>query len=279
VAGFSLVEMLVAIVLLGLVGGILTRTLVGGQRLHAAHAQEVAMSETTRAALAILPGELRELSAGDGDIIRMDSASVAYKSMGSLYVLCGPPDTAALTVPLEPMPGSGPVDAPGDSVLLFSEGDPATRADDAWLSGSAVRADSGTECPAGRPGLAVTLAGLSGSQLLGLQVGAPVRTFRAAQLLAYPDAARDWWLGQRLYQPASGSWSTVQPVLGPLAAAGLSLVYRDSAGQPASAAHHVTRIRIRVRSRSPVRVRRAASPAYVVRDGTTQVVLRNNPHY
>jgi len=274
-------EALVALVLFAIVATILYRTLVGGQRLLRAHVQDVAMNESTRAALSILPAEFRELSAGDGDILVMGPTSITFKSMQALYVLCAAPDTAVARVLLDSATvfRSRSVDVPDDSVLMFAERDPATHLDDAWLSASASSATAGTECPGGQPSLSLTLSGIPASQLADVQVGAPVRTFRVVQVLAYQDASGDWWLGRRQFQPSTGSWSIVQPVLGPLSGTGLALTYLDAAGTPTDSAGSVARIGVRVESRSPERVYRPAGGVYLVHDATTRVALRNNPRY
>lgn len=279
--GFSLGEALVAVLLFGLVATLLYRTLVGGQRIHRAHLQEAAMGESTRAALAILAAEFRELSARDGDILAMDSSSITYNAMRALYLLCAAPDTAAAAVLLDGVPvyGATPLAAPGDSILVFAEGDPFTRLDDTWLSAGTVSAAAGADCPGGRASLAVHVAGVAASRLAGVLEGAPVRTFRPVALLTYQDASRDWWMGQRQFQAASGTWSVVQPVLGPLSPGGLVLTYVDSAGGRAGFAGDVSRVGIRVEARSPERVHRTTGAAYLARSLATQVALRNNRRY
>jgi type II secretory pathway pseudopilin PulG len=279
--GFSLAEALVALVLGGIVSTVLVRTLLSGQRVHRAHLQGVAVSESNRAALAILSAELRELSAGDGDILAMDSTSITFKAMQAFYVQCVAPDTATRAIVLDGATRYGlrPIEAPDDSVLLFAEGDPTTRLDDGWLSAGATTATPGTECPGGRPSVSVMLSGVTALQLAGVYTGAPVRTFRPAQVLVYQDAGRDWWLGQRLFQPSSGSWSVVQPVLGPLSSAGLTLTYVNAAGNPTDSVAAVARIGVRVQSRSPEPVSRATGTTYLLQDVVTQVAVRNNPRY
>jgi prepilin-type N-terminal cleavage/methylation domain-containing protein len=279
--GFTLVEAIVALVVCGIVSTVLYRTLVGGQRLHRSHLQSVAVSESNRAALAILAAELRELSAGEGDILAMDSVSITFKSMQAFHVQCAAPDTAAARILLDGAAASGlrPIGAPEDSVLLFAENDPATRLDDGWLSASAASVTAGTLCPGGRSGLAVMLSGVSAARLAGVQAGAPVRGFRPTQVLTYQDAGRDWWLGQRQFQPSSGSWTVVQPVLGPLSADGLTLTYLDAAGSPTDSAAAVARVGLRVRSRSPERVYRSTGATYLLDDVMTHVAVRNNPRY
>jgi len=279
IRGFSLAEALVAVVLCGIVTVVLTRVLVAGQRIHRAHVEDVAMSESGRAALAILPAALRELSAGDGDILAMDSGAITFKAMGALHVLCARPDIAARAVLLDgtALYGSAAIEAPADSVFLFADGDPATRLDDAWLSAAAAGAVGGTACPGGAPSITVTLSGATDAQLAGVHEGAPLRTFRPTQFLAYRDAGGDWWLGQRLFDASSGGWSTVQPVLGPLAPGGLRLTYLDAAGNLTDSAAAVSRIVLRLASRSPHRVHRPDGAAYLVRDAAAVIALRNNP--
>src|SRR5438552_15649563 len=69
--GFTMVELLVALVLLGLVSAALYRVLVNNQRLYMAQTQRFDLSQNIRAAGSILPAEFRELDAFDGDILAM----------------------------------------------------------------------------------------------------------------------------------------------------------------------------------------------------------------
>lgn len=278
--GFSLAEALVGLVLLGIVSTALYRVLAGSQRQHRAYAQSVALTESTRAALAILPVAFRELSAGEGDILAMDSSSITFNSMQGLYVQCSAPDTAARRVFLDAATafGSRTIEAPDDSVLVYAEGDPATRLDDAWFSAGVAASGRGFECPAARASIGLTLTGVTAPRLAGTGAGAPVRTFRPAQVLVYQDASREWWLGQRVFQP-SGSWSVVQPVLGPLSAGGLVLTYVDAQGAVTDSANAVTGIGVRVVSRSSEPVYRTTGATYLMLGAATHVALRNNPRY
>lgn len=281
VRGISLVEVLVAVMVSGILGTLLMRALVGGQRIHRAHLQEISMNESARAALAILPAELRELSAGGGDVLAMDSSAIVFNAMRGLYLLCADPDTVTRTVLLDgrPLRMSEPIGVPDDSLLLFTDRDPGSRQDDAWIRAGASGAESGSDCPGSAPSLAVSLTGVTGAQLAGARAGAPLRAFRPAQVLAYRDAGGDWWLGERVYQASSGSWSTVQPVLGPIAAGGLVLTYHDVTGHATARADAVARIGVRVVARSPDRAQGAAGGPYLVREAATEVGLRNNPRY
>ena len=65
--GLTLVELLVALVLLSIVSAALYRVLVSNQRIYQAQTQRIDMQQNIRAAAQILPADLRELDASEGD--------------------------------------------------------------------------------------------------------------------------------------------------------------------------------------------------------------------
>ena len=66
--GFTLIELMIALVLLGLVSTAVYKVLVNNQRVYLAQTQTIDLQQNIRAAAAILPAEFRELDAADGDI-------------------------------------------------------------------------------------------------------------------------------------------------------------------------------------------------------------------
>src|SRR5204862_6148668 len=102
--GFTMVELLLALVLLGLVSAALYRVLVNNQRLYLAQTQRIDLSQNIRAASNILPAEFRELDATDGDIIAMSATSISIRAMRWLSFVCIPPvlggGNAGLTMPI-----------------------------------------------------------------------------------------------------------------------------------------------------------------------------------
>jgi prepilin-type N-terminal cleavage/methylation domain-containing protein len=281
--GFSLVELVIALVLFGIVGTALYQLLVNNQRLYQEQTERVQVNESARAAISLLPGEVRELNAADtaeSDIVSMTASSLTYKAMRSLYFLCQPPNTGALQVTLDNtlFYGLRRVDPTQDSVLLFMENDPDTRTDDAWLHANVSSAIVGTACPLGAASVQLQLSGVSSGELGGVTNGAPVRTFEVAQVLVYADAAGDQWLGGRLFLKAANSWSGTQPIVGPLSAAGLQLAYYDAAGAVTGTPASVARIGITVQSRSSRAVTRTPTGFdYLLQNLMTHVALRNNP--
>lgn len=279
--GFTLVEVLVALMLMGIVSTAIYQLLVANQRLYRAQTESVSVNESARGTVAIIPSEVRELSAGNGDIIAMNATSLTYKSMQALYVQCTAPDAAGLTIYLDRNTffGLRSISAADDSVLIFSEGDSTTRGDDQWLSASVSSTTAGTACPGSQPSIAVALSGVSATDLDGVQSGAPVRTFQVAQLSLYQDASGDWWLGDRQYSKSGGSWGSTQPLLGPLSGTGLTLTYADTTGATTAVPAEVAMVGIAVESKSMERIYRAGGTTYLLQDLVTKVALRNNPTY
>jgi prepilin-type N-terminal cleavage/methylation domain-containing protein len=140
--GFTIIELLVALVLLGLVSAAVYRVLVNNQRLYMAQTQRIDLSQNIRAASSILPAEFRELDAFDGDIIAMTSTRLELRVMRWLSFICVPPVLGAglnlqMTIrggiPGQPMfYGSRAPDINIDTMLIYYDGDPTTRADDFW---------------------------------------------------------------------------------------------------------------------------------------------------
>ena len=86
--GFSLVELLVALVLFGAVTAGIYRVLVDNQRLYRAQTQRIDLQQNIRAAVTILPAEFRELDATNGDIKAMSATSITIRAMRQLGFIC-----------------------------------------------------------------------------------------------------------------------------------------------------------------------------------------------
>jgi prepilin-type N-terminal cleavage/methylation domain-containing protein len=282
--GFTLAELITVLVLGAVVGTAIYQLLINNQRVYREQAERVQLSENARAAISVLPADLRELDAADpwgSDIVALGTSSLSYKAMRGLYTLCRAPDSSALGITLDNLTvfGLRPLDAAQDSALVFAENDPTRRSDDVWLHADVVAAAPGAGCPGGAPSLEVRLAGVTPAQLSGVSVGAPLRGFEVAQVLLYRDAGGDQWLGGRSYEKRRAGWSGTQPIVGPLTSAGLTLEYFDAQGQPTTDPTRVARVGISVQSRSGRSVRGQGGETYLLQTLMTQVSLRNNPRY
>jgi len=212
-AGFTLVELLVvAVIGLVVIGGVL-QVLISTQRVYTAQSAQMGSQQLVRAGVALLSGELRELSPREGDVRAMGQDALSVRVMRKLTVACGVTAGSPLEAIVLPM---GPSLAPGDSVLVFADFDPDIWADDRWVLGEVTEVSPGTTpCPTDPAmpvvlGQGVRLALAPGGE--GVRAGALLRTFDHVTYGLYQRADGSWFLGQ---QRGNGGW---EPLLGPLRA-------------------------------------------------------------
>lgn len=214
-AGTSLVELLVALALVGLVLGVATASLLHQQRgahwIGAMGSSESQMRPITQ----ILPAELAALDAGAGDLASgsANDSTLTLRAVVASSVAC---DTATAVLTLLPdavagVPIGGVARAPvvGDS-LWFYAGDSlgwesrrvvgvaSTRTGcrlPSWPSGSAFRLT--LDAPANAPG------------------GAPVRVTRPERYVVYRASDGWWYLGARAWSMTTASFAAPQPIAGP----------------------------------------------------------------
>jgi len=277
--GVTLVELIVVLTIAGILLGALGRVLWAGMRFYQAQSQILDVRQNVRAVAQILPIELRELDAGDGDIVAMSDTAVTVKAMRSFAVVCAPPSVARaqVTVRNALTYGYRAMDAARDSVLVFREGDPGLSADDRWLR-APIAAIAPAGCADGSAGTRLTLTSMVGgaTQLDSVLQGAPLRTFETVNYRLYGDGAGAWWFGVRTH--SAGSWSSTSPIAGPLRPRdGLRFEYRDDAGGVTATRTAVARIRITVRGRSliPIRIP-GRRPGFHEDSLSTQIAVRNS---
>jgi prepilin-type N-terminal cleavage/methylation domain-containing protein len=303
--GFTLVELLIALVLLGVVTTALYRVLINNQRVYTAQTQRIDLQQNIRAAATILPADLREANATDGDISAATATSITFRAMRWMRFMCNPPvngglvQTPSLTLTLTSKRAYG-IRGPalGDSVLIYYEGDDGTSKDDTW-----VPAKITTLATANCPGLPTYPDNTSGQQLV---VTAWMPTTAVLPALPAPNLSNSIYAGDavrgfetvtyQLYQPAGDTSyyvglqtaSGTQPLIGPVLSNGLTLAYFDSTGAnlaaPVSAANliRIARVDITVRARTAQPVRLASGSTLlgaIVDSVVTRVSLRNNRRF
>ena len=295
--GFTLVELLVALVLLAIVSTALFRVLSNNQRLYQAQTQQIDLQQNIRAAENILPAEFRELDAADGDITAMSATSLSIRAMRWLGFACSPPVLGGALAGVTLTIRGGAVGQPlfygargpnvaNDSVLVYFDGNQASRLDDGWALAKPT-ATLAQNCPLGGTGLQLTLLNLVlpaptppaiTSNINGnIPNGAPVRGFeRVTYQLYKPAGDTSWYIG---FQPAGG---TMQPLIGPVLANGLTFTYYDSLGAVTALTNRVARIDFVVRARTAQAVRKASGSAVraaAVDSVNVSVALRNNRRF
>jgi prepilin-type N-terminal cleavage/methylation domain-containing protein len=290
--GFSLVELLVALVLLAIVSTAIYRVLVNNQRLYVAQTQRIDLQQNIRAAETILPAEFRELDASEGDIKSMSATALTIRAMRWIGFVCDRPvlggvlTTRTMTIrggaPGQPtFYGSRAPDINKDSLLIYYDGNQANPLDD-WWAMAGLSATAALNCTSGGTGLLLTMPSIAlGSSPLGanpnvagaITVGAPVRGFEIVTYQLYqPAGDTSWYLGMR------PSGASMQPLIGPLLPNGLTFSYFDSAGTAQNNPALVSRIDVVIRARTALAVRTAGQgPLQATVDSVNiSVALRNN---
>jgi len=292
--GFTMVELLVAMVLLGLVSAALYRVLVNNQRLYMAQTQRIDLSQNIRAAANILPAELREIDAADGDIIAMAPDRLEIRAMRWLGFTCVAPVMGGGLNGITMVIRGGDVGQPlfygargmnivSDTMLIYYDGNQTTRNDDYWARGTFTGvAPVVQDCP-GLPvqtGRLVTfnlnLLGLGVNAAGAIPVGAPVRGYEHVIYQLYkPAGDTSYYIG---FQPAGG---TMQPLVGPVLTNGLTFQYFAADGSVTAVKSQVARVDITVRARTALAIRGGGqAPAATVVDSiSTSVALRNNRRF
>lgn len=290
--GFTLIELMIALVLLGLVSTAVYKVMVNHQRVYQAQTQRIDLQQNIRAAATILPAEFRVLDASDGDILSMTADSITIRAMRLFAVAC---DTPILTL-------NGPLNAKtlvlrnsmtygsrmltiGDSLFLYYEGVPGNRNDDGWVRGRVTAVPvaatcNGPEALPGKPGTRLTFdlgAFVAPQQNKPgvIPMGAPVWGYEIDTYMRYLAADGNWYIGQRI------GAGTVQPLVGPLLAAnGMALSYYDAAGAVTAVPANVAQIEVRVRGLTAQPVRLVdGTQARQVDSVVTRVTLRNNKRW
>ena len=294
--GFTLVELSVAMVLALMVGGIVHRMLLHGQRLARAQAERMALQDNVRVAALVLAGELSgvgsdeitpEASAALGypaalrsDLLVIEPGAVTYLAGRGAGRVCGvepglPPEILIAQASWESLRAPRAT----DSLVVFVESDTSTGSDDAWIHLRVVSAAAGS-CPGGEAGIAVRVAvpaPLDPAALTRVTPGSPARLAEVMQMRYYRSGGKSW-LGMR----SVSTGEVITPVAGPLADStasvrGLALAYRDAAGALTSdpAAVRAVEIALIGVTDQPVHGRDSRRPLVDSLALTTRVALRN----
>ncbi len=291
--GFSLVELLIAMVLLAIVVTGLYRALMTNQRVYQQQTQIIGLQQNMRAAAAILPQELREVDASDSDIVAMTATSMTVRAHRWTAVMCKQPVTGlggglgaqllttTMIIRVQPFFGRQ-INLTSDSLFVRYEGDDGTRKDDGWVIGKPTAiTTTGVVCP-GLPvaaGQLVTMNLNFQGQLNfpeAIVNGDPVLGFEPVTYSLYqPTAGGDWYVG---LTNSSGQ----QPLIGPVLANGLAFAYYDSTGAVTGTPTRVARVDITLRAETAQQIRARSGSNSLVRmvdSVLTSVALRNNRRF
>lgn len=265
--GVTLVELVVAFTLFGIVATLMLGVLRGQQRFHVGALEIIDTKRSALQAVHLLYGELRAASAAD--IYAISDSSVAFRAtLGASHICAIDTARASITLPSATMAQATGLSAfltmprAGDSLLIFDPSDAPTGDDDRWHAHVLTADPSGGTCPLRPVGLATRTAEIAMGIAItvtpaltqSILVGSPVRFFRPASYSLYRSAGGEWMLGYSTC--AAGTCRGRQPLSGPYlpfaggGAGGIAFRYFDANGTPTSDRLGIARLDVVARARS-----------------------------
>jgi prepilin-type N-terminal cleavage/methylation domain-containing protein len=302
-AGFTLIELVIAMVLMSLVGGAIVKVLLQQQRFYNSTTDLIQTRQQIRQAAAMLPSDLRGIASGDSDIYVMTDSSLEFRSVFGSSIACSVDAGGGWvsTVPKVLAKGSAmtswtAVPSVGDSIAVYDEGTITAQSDDRWsraqVTGVTLRTGNVNDgCPTAS-GLA-QLADLTASnpsykltitpKLVNVTVGASIRFLRRVHYSVYKASDNQWYLGY--YDCKTGRvpvCNAVQAIAGPFqpyavnGTSGVQFAYYDSTGAVTTKPSEVARISLVVRGQSAGLLNLSGAGGTVFKDSLRiEVGLRN----
>lgn len=219
--GFTLADLLVGIVLLGLVATLCARMVLSFCRQLRAEQERAGVETGFDVAMEFLGAELADVA--PGDLRQVGSDSLVYRASRSTGIACRVSSTAIdvlrerLFETRLPQPGR-------DSLLLYMGREGTRDGVDDWVVLPLLGVGSGS-C-GGRPSLRLaTLIDTSVIRIAALPPLNPIRSFEVMQARLYRSLGT-WWLGARSVSAGEG----IQPLAGPFEPNSVMFGYRDSSG-------------------------------------------------
>ena len=245
--GMTLVEIMIALVLLGIVSGVIMRVVMRQQRFYQGVNQIMTQRGQLRQGINVLPVDLRSLSSVGGDFIAVSDSAIEFDVNIGTGVVCAVP--AGNQVVLPPLslfseatlttfsPGIKLDDAEvarGVTVYIYNDSSTGGNFDDRWQKFALASAmtTSNSQClglpfasvsDAGKNRFVLTLTDTTGrsdpvrlgpvSQYIG--VGAPVRIMKRVRYKLYQHTDSKWYLGYSDFDKAHGTYEDLTPVSGP----------------------------------------------------------------
>ena len=299
-SGFTLTELMIVVVLVGVIGTALTLLLMRQQRFHRAVVSITDSRARMRDVSTILPTDLRSISTAADDILDFSSTAIQFRAFVGTSVVCSWKSLRVVELPPRLL-ASGNVlsawinpPAPGDIAFLYNDGDRDGNFDDDWNRHSIADTTSSTDASWCASSLtpAFTTAADNGARryriTLGqdadttrISEGGVIRFAREVRYSAYQAADNQWYVGYQTCTPNAnpalpGVCGTTELLAGPIKPAtsdtttsGLFFVMYNKNGvrisSPASA-DTIARVSVGVRTTSES-LRQATSTALSAMSG------------
>lgn len=266
-AGYTLVELMIAMTILGVLGTMVAQVMMSQQRFFQRLSEQTSVRRELRNTIGTLPTELRGLSTAGGDLSSFGASSMTFRATIGTAVVCDRPSSSSIDVP----PANAARTSISNWVSMPSVGDTifALRHDSSGVSGdywSAHRitgvSSSAGFCPTSTYADPLLDAGKTRFRFAvtptlpdSVTVGSALRFTRSARYELASQSSGRWYLQRSELQ--GGVWSTPVVLSGPYLApqangtGGLALTYFDSTGvqlSPGTNGVRVARIDIALRA-------------------------------
>lgn len=225
-SGFTLVELVMAIVLGALVAGTLYRALVAQARFFAAQSAREEVQQNTRAALELIGSELRTMPGGDA-LVRAAADSITLRAARTWGVVCAAGGGTSLSIAHPAGAGAGGAvnTGTGLAVNFGSAGEPS------WSDGVRVTAVSGPSSTCGGEGMGeqieVRTYTLGAVPRRGTVTPSPGNVVYVYDQVTYRTGASAGvpgvWIQRRI---GDGGASSNQPMAGPVTEEGAGLHFQ-----------------------------------------------------
>jgi len=249
--GLTLPELMIAIIMLAIIGGAMTRVLLKQQQYYKDASRTAGAKRELRLGASMLPAELRSISSSGGDILSMSESEVVLRAYIGSSIICARSATDNIWIPptnLTHHTLTTFVTRPmvGDTVFIYNENIEKGSEDDLWEQRTIIALDpANTACPGApytdpvldTPGAKPRIRYRLDANLPdSVKVGAVVRFTRPVRYRIYQETSGNWYLGSEEY--TAGSWGSASPLAGPYRAfaagdnnpSGLQLRFYDSLG-------------------------------------------------
>lgn len=312
--GFTLVELMITIVLLGLVMGTLFQVILRQQRFYRGASEIIDTRSQVRQATDLLPSDLRGISTAGGAVAGvsvtdlypggMEPQAISFRSTFGSSIACVV-DAGRIQLTLPPLDlASGTVlttwlrePVAGDSIFVFDDMG-VLGGQGQWVPRQiASIVPVADACPtstgftgagdAGKSSWVVTLTdALPATVPIGTGVGTPMRFFQPVTYELFQAADEKWYLGYSDCRTGRVPVCTdPEPVAGPYlppsndaGESGLTILYLDAAGIDAATPDDVASIRITFLGETPsdVRIQGLSTTDGRYRDSLSVVVAVRN---
>lgn len=263
-SGFSLPEIMVSLVLLGIVAGGIMAVVMRQQQFYRSATEVIDTRQQIRSATAIIPVDVRGVSSIGGDILSMSEKGLVFRANIGSSIACTRPAPNQIVIPPQVI-ANGSVFTSfltrprvGDVALVFDDSMPGNQDDD-WKPYVISAIDSTTSgcttftdatADASQYRYVFTFSSNLSPTIID---GAPVRFAKRVQYAFYQSSTDlFWWLGYRECLGDGTNCTAVQPVSGPYRPfiagdtinSGMNFVYRDSTGAVTADRSQVARIEL-----------------------------------